>query len=121
MAGLFADKSAVPIEQAYKVATLLERPGAKEVILQAAKNLAREGEGKRAPSEVLRLLAGSLDRSKKLTPGAEAVQRRRGQTRDGHAQCAGQSHVGFPARTSGGVEPQELLTAVKQILKDLGR
>ena len=68
MAGLFADKSAVPIEQAYKVATSLERPGAKEVILQAAKNLAREGEGKRAPSEVLRLLAGSLDRSKKFTP-----------------------------------------------------
>jgi hypothetical protein len=68
VAGLFADKSAVPIGQAYKVATLLERPGAKEVILQAAKKSRARREGKRAPSEVLRLLAGSLDRSKKFTP-----------------------------------------------------
>jgi hypothetical protein len=36
---LFADTSVVPIEQAYKLNSLLERPGAKEVIMQAAKNL----------------------------------------------------------------------------------
>src|SRR6185312_11936771 len=67
LAGLFADKSAIPVIQAYNLAMLLERPGAKEVILQAAKNLARDGEG-RAPAEVLRVLIASLDRSKKFEP-----------------------------------------------------
>ena len=35
---LFADKSAIPLDQAYKLAALMDRTGAKEVILQAAKN-----------------------------------------------------------------------------------
>ena len=120
MAGLFADKSAVPIEQAYKVATLLERPGAKEVILQAAKNLAREGEGKRAPSEVLRLLAGSLDRSKKFTPAQKQYNVGAAKRVTVTRNARGKVTLAFPQGLQG-VEPQEVLTAVKQILKDLGR
>jgi len=46
--GLFADTSTVPVEQAYKLAALMDRIGAKEVILQAAKNLGRDGQS-RAP------------------------------------------------------------------------
>ena len=114
MAGLFADKSAVPIEQAYKVATLLERPGAKEVILQAAKNLAREGEGKRAPSEALRLLAGSFDRSKKFTP--VQMQYNVGAAKRVTVTCnaRGKVTLALPQGLQG-VEPQEVLTAVDQL------
>ena len=119
VAGLFADKSAVPIEQAYKVATLLERPGAKEVILQAAKNLAREGEAKRAPSEILRLLAGSLDRSKKFTPVSKQYNVGAAKRVTVTRNARGKVTLAFPQGLQG-VEPQEVLTAVEQILKDLG-
>jgi ParB/RepB/Spo0J family partition protein len=68
IAPLFEDKSAVPIEQAYKLATLLERPGAKEVILQAAKNLARDTDARREARDVLKALISSLDRSRKYEP-----------------------------------------------------
>ena len=65
---LFPDPSEVPVEQAYKLTTLLERPGAKEVILQAAQNLARKKEAPRPPAETLRVLNASLDRSRKFEP-----------------------------------------------------
>jgi ParB family chromosome partitioning protein len=116
--GLFPDKTVVPIELAYKVATLIERPGAKEVILQAAKNLGREGEGRRPPNEVLRLLAASLDRSKKFTPVQKqynvGAARRVTVTRN----ARGKVTLAFPTGFQG-VEPQEVLVAVEQIVKDL--
>jgi len=116
--GLFADKSAVPIELAYKVATLMERPGAKEVILQAAKNLGREGEGKRAPSEILRLLAGSLDKSRKFTPVQKqynvGTARRVTVTRNARGKVTLAFQQGLQ-----GVDPKEVLLAVEQIVKDL--
>ena len=65
---LFPDRSVVPVEQAYKVAALMERPGAKEVVLKAAQNLAARGGAKRPPAEVLKALAASLDRSKAFEP-----------------------------------------------------
>jgi hypothetical protein len=92
------------MEQAYKVATLLERPGAKEVILQAAKNLAREGEGKRAPMEVLRLLAESLNRSKKFTPVQK--QDNVGAAKRVTVTRNARSHAGFPAGAAGGRAPR---------------
>jgi ParB/RepB/Spo0J family partition protein len=64
---LFPDKSIVPINPAYTLATLFERKGAKEVILQAAQNLARKGE-ERPASELLKTLIKSLDRSSKFEP-----------------------------------------------------
>jgi len=59
----------MPVEQAYKLATLMDRPGAKDVVLQAAKNLARrEEEGGRTPGFVLKALLASLDQSRKISP-----------------------------------------------------
>ena len=118
LAGLFADKSTIPVIQAYNLAMLLERPGAKEVILQAAKNLARDGEG-RAPAEVLRVLISSLDRSKKFEPVQKhynvGASRRVIVTRN----AKGKVTLAFPQGLKG-VDKDEVLTAVEQIVKDLG-
>lgn len=62
VAGLFPDRSVVPVELAYKLASLMERPGAKDVVLKAAQNLAAKGGAKRPAAEVLKLLLASLDR-----------------------------------------------------------
>jgi ParB family chromosome partitioning protein len=59
---LFPDRSVVPVEQAYKLAALMERPGAKEVVLKAAQTLGQKGAAKRPASEVLKQLMASLDR-----------------------------------------------------------
>jgi ParB family chromosome partitioning protein len=115
---LFADKSVVPIEQAYKLASLMERPGAKEVILQAAKNLGREGEGKREAGDVLRALVSSLDRSKKFDPIQKqynvGAARRVLVTRN----ARGKVTLAF-AQGLQGIAPEEVLSAVEKILKDL--
>ncbi len=119
LAGLFSDKSAIPIIPAYNLAVLLERPGAKEVVLQAAKNLAREGEGRREPAEVLRALIGSLDRSKKFQPVQKqynvGASRRVTVTRN----ARGKVTLAFPQGLQG-VEKEEVIRAVEEILKDLG-
>ena len=118
LAGLFADKSAIPVIQAYNLAMLLERPGAKEVILQAAKNLARDGEG-RAPADMIRTLIGSLDRSKKFQPVQKqynvGTARRVTVTRN----ARGKVTLAFPQGLQG-VERAEVINAVEEILKDLG-
>jgi len=62
IAALFPDRSVVPVEQAYKLAALMERPGAKEVVLKAAQTLAQKGAAKRPPAEVLKQLLSSLER-----------------------------------------------------------
>jgi ParB family chromosome partitioning protein len=115
---LFADTSAVPVEQAYKLATLMERSGAKEVILQAAKNLGREGQG-RGAAEVLRLLIGSLDRSKKFQP----LQKRYNVGAAKHVtvtrNARGKVTLAF-AQGLQGVDRADALKAMEEILKDLG-
>jgi len=115
---LFPDKSAVPIEQAYKLAALLERPGAKEIILQAAKNLGRDTEGRREPGDILRSLMGSLDRSRKFDPIQKqynvGAARRVLVTRN----ARGKVTLAF-AQGLQGLERAEVMTAVEQILKDL--
>ena len=116
--GLFTDKSAIPVEQAYKLATLFERPGAKEVILQAAKNLGREGEG-RAPAEILKVLVASLDRSKKFQP----VHRQYNVGTAGRVMVTrnarGKVTLAF-AQGLAGVEKADVMKAVEEIVKDLG-
>lgn len=62
LAALFPDRSVVPVEQAYKLAALMERPGAKEVVLKAAQTLAQKGAAKRPAADVLKQLTSSLDR-----------------------------------------------------------
>jgi ParB/RepB/Spo0J family partition protein len=115
---LFADSSTVPVEHAYKLATLMERPGAKEVILQAAKNLSRDGQG-RGAAEVLRLLIGSLDRSKKFQP----IQKRYNVGAARHVMVTrnARGKVTFAfAEGLQGVDRADALKAMEEILKDLG-
>jgi ParB family chromosome partitioning protein len=116
---LFADKSTVPIEQAYKLSTLLERPGAKEIILQAAKNLGRDSDSRREAGDILRILIGSLDRSKKFDPVQKqynvGAARRVLVTRN----AKGKVTLAFPQGLHG-LEQREVLTVIEQILKDMG-
>jgi ParB/RepB/Spo0J family partition protein len=115
---LFADKSAVPIEQSYKLATLMDRPGAKEVVLKAAQNL-KKADKEREPSAVLKVLIESLDRSKKFEPVQKhynvGASRRVIVTRN----ARGKVTLAFPQGLKG-VDKEEVLTAIEQIVKDLG-
>jgi len=115
---LFADRSAIPVEQAYKLAALFDRPGAKEVILQAAKNLGREDEG-RGPAEVLKVLIASLDRSKKFQPVQK--QYNIGAARRVAVMRNAKGKVTFAfAQGLQGLDQAEVLKTVEEILKDLG-
>jgi ParB family transcriptional regulator, chromosome partitioning protein len=62
IAALFPDRSTVPVEQAYKLAAVMERPGAKEIVIKAAQTLASRGGVGRAPAAVLNQLTASLER-----------------------------------------------------------
>jgi ParB/RepB/Spo0J family partition protein len=116
--GLFTDTSTVPVEQAYKLAALMDRTGAKEIILQAAKNLGRDGQG-RAASEIIRMLIGSLDRSKKFPP----TQKRYNVGAARHVMVSrnarGKVTLAF-AEGLQGVDKADALKAMEEILKDLG-
>jgi ParB/RepB/Spo0J family partition protein len=68
IAQLFSDKSAVPVEAAYQLAVMMERPGAKDVVVKAAQNWHSRGEGGRPAAAILKQLAASLDRSKRIEP-----------------------------------------------------
>jgi hypothetical protein len=118
IAQLFTDKSAVPVEQAYKLQSLLERPGAKEVILQAAQNLSRRGEG-REPSGVLKHLLGSLDRSRNFEP----MRREYNVGTAGRVVVTrnprGKVTLAFPKGLRG-TDHDGAIAAFSQILKDLG-
>jgi ParB/RepB/Spo0J family partition protein len=116
---LFPDKSAVPVDAAYKLATLWERPGAKEVILKAAQNLLQKDRAGRSPVELLRVLLTSLDRSRRFEPmqkqynlgavGRVVVTR----------NARGKVTLAFPQGLTG-VERVGVIAAIDQILKDLG-
>ncbi len=120
IASLMADRSAVPVEQAYKLGTLMERPGAKDVVLQAAKNLARrEDDSARDPRAVLKALLASLDQSRKLEP----IRREYNVGRAGRAilvrNARGKVTVAFP-KGLGTSDRDAVMQAIDQILKDLG-
>ncbi|MCX7056589.1 MAG: ParB/RepB/Spo0J family partition protein [Pseudomonadota bacterium] len=119
IANLMADKSAVPVEQAYKLGTLMERPGAKDVVLQAAKNLARRDEDTvRDPRMVLKALLASLDQSRKLEP----IRREYNVGKAGRAilvrNARGKVTVAFP-KGLGSADRDAVIQAMDQILKDL--
>jgi ParB family chromosome partitioning protein len=116
---LFADKSAVPVESAYQLAVLMDRPGARDVVLKAAQNLLAKGESGRTPAATLKVLTSSLDRSRHV----EAIKR--------------EYHIGPSTRMSVVRNPkgkvtlafpkglresdrQGLLAAIDKLLKDLG-
>ncbi len=115
---LFSDKSAVPVDPAYKVATLLDRPAAKEVIVQAAQNLARKGEGARSPAEILRHLISSLDRSRKFEPLQKAYNVGKSTRVIVTRNPKGKVTFAFPDGLKG-VAPDDIIAAVQQIVTDL--
>jgi ParB/RepB/Spo0J family partition protein len=114
---LFADKSAVPVDLAYKVGTLLDRPSAKEVIVQAAQNLARKGEGVRAPAEILQTLIKSLDRSRKFEPLQKEYNVGKSTRVVVTRNPKGKLTLAFPRGLQDAGEA-EILSAVQQIVKD---
>lgn len=119
IANLITDRSAVPVEQAYKLATLMDRPGAKDVVLQAAKNLARrEGEGSRDPRALIKALLASLDQSRKLEP----IRREYNVGKAGRAvlvrNAKGKVTIAFP-KGLGTSDREAVMQAIEQILKDL--
>jgi ParB family chromosome partitioning protein len=119
IANLMGDKSAVPVEQAYKLGTLMERPGAKDVVLQAAKNLARRDDDVvRDPRLVLKALLASLDQSRKLEP----IRREYNVGKAGRAilvrNARGKVTVAFP-KGLGSADREAVIQAMDQILKDL--
>lgn len=117
--GLFAEYSAVPVEQAYKLSTLLERPGAKDIIVQAAQNLARKKETGRTPAETLRVLITSLDRSRKFEPLQKyfnlGTSKRVTVTRN----PKGKITIAFPEGSLQVATKEEILAAVGQIVDEL--
>ena len=119
IAQLFADKSVVPVEAAYQLSVLIERPGAKDVVLKAAQNLLAKGESGRTPAATLKVLAGSLDRSRRLEP----------MRRDYHVGPStrmtvlrnpkGKVTLAFPKGLRE-ADRDGLLAAIDKLLKDLG-
>ncbi len=71
LARLFPDPSAVPVDPAYKLATLMDRSGAREVVLERAQYLAKKGQGG-GPGAILKALLASLDNSRKVEPLKQA-------------------------------------------------
>ena len=114
---LFSDKSSVPVDQAYKLAALMERSGAKEVILKAAQNLAAKG--RREPRETLKALLGSLDRSSRFEPVQKAFNVGAAGRVMVTRNARGKVTLAFPKGFKG-VEKTEVLAAVEQVWKELG-
>jgi ParB family chromosome partitioning protein len=116
---LFPDKSLVPVDAAYKLASLWDRPGAKEVILKAAQNQLQKERAGRSPADVLKTLLASLDRSKRFEPVQKqynvGAARRVTVTRN----ARGKVTLAFPQGLQG-LEKAEVLAAVEQILKEMG-
>jgi ParB family chromosome partitioning protein len=117
VAALFPDRSVVPVEQAYKLAALMERPGAKEIVLKSAQNLAARGGAKRPAAEVLKTLVESLDRSKAFEP----VKREYNVGAAGRVQVTrnakGKVTLAFPAGFKG-MDKEAVVTAVGKIVED---
>jgi ParB/RepB/Spo0J family partition protein len=116
---LFVDKSAVPVDAAYKLATLWERPGAKEVILKAAQNLLQKERAGRSPVDLIKALLASLDRSRKFEP----VQKHYNLGAIGRVivtrNARGKVTLSFPQGLAT-VDKSAVVAAIEQIVKDLG-
>jgi ParB family chromosome partitioning protein len=67
LAALFPDITTIPVAAAYQLSVLLERPGAKNVVLTKAGQIAKKGEGG-SPAAILKTLLKALDASRKIEP-----------------------------------------------------
>lgn len=115
---LFQDKSQVPVDAAYKLASLWDRPGAKDVILKAAQNLLQKDRSNRPAAELLRFLLASLDRSRKFEP----LQRQYNLGSAGRVvvtrNARGKVTMAFPQGLVG-VEKDSVVKVLEQALADL--
>ena len=119
IAALFPDRSVVPVEQAYKLAALMERPGAKEVILKAAQTLAQKGGAAKPPAAVLAMLASSLERRS----GFEVLKREYNVGAAGRVQVTRNEKGKVTLAFRSGLKASDreaVLAAIEKILKDLG-
>jgi ParB family chromosome partitioning protein len=116
---LFADKSAVPVEAAYQLSVLMDRPGAKDVVVKAAQNLLAKGESGRTPAAILKLLSTSLDRSRHLEPIKREYHVGPSTRMTLVRNPKGKVTLAFPKGLRE-TDREGLLTAIDKLLKDLG-
>jgi len=119
IAALFPDRSVVPVEQAYKLAAIMERPGAKEVVLKAAQTMASKGVAGRAPAAVLGQLTASLERRSSY----ETIRREYNVGAAGRVQVTRnpKGKVTLTFRTGLKASDREaVIAAMEKILSDLG-
>jgi len=116
---LFPERSAVPVAPAYELVTLMERPGAKDIVLKAAQNLSARGEGARTPAATIKYLTGSLDRSKRIEPLKREYNVGPSTRMTVVRNPKGKVTMAFPKglRES---DRDGLLAAIDKLLKDLG-
>jgi ParB family transcriptional regulator, chromosome partitioning protein len=116
---LFSDKSAVPVEAAYQLAVMMERPGAKDVVVKAAQNWHSRGEGGRPAAAILKQLAASLDRSKRIEPLKREYHVGPSTRMTAVRNPKGKVTLAFPKglRES---DREGLMAALDKLLKDLG-
>ena len=122
LAQLFPDKSAVPVEAAYQLSALMDRPGAKEVVLKAGQNLLARGEGAvggRTPAATLKALAGSLDRSRRVEPVKREYHVGPATRMVAVRNAKGKVTLAFPKGLRE-TDREGLLAAIEKLLKDLG-
>jgi ParB/RepB/Spo0J family partition protein len=119
IAQLFPDRSAVPVGPAYELVTLMERTGAKDIVLKAAQNWSIRGEGGRPAAGILKHLAGSLDRSKRIEPIKREYNVGPSTRMTAVRNPKGKVTLAFPKglRES---DREGLLAAIDKLLKDLG-
>jgi ParB/RepB/Spo0J family partition protein len=116
---LFVDKSAVPVEAAYQLGVLMDRPGAKDVVLKSAQNLLAKGESGRTPAATLKVLANSLDRSRHVEPMKREYHVGPATRMTVTRNPKGKVTLAFPKGLRAG-DRDGLLAAIEKLLKDLG-
>jgi ParB/RepB/Spo0J family partition protein len=119
LANLFPIKRAVPVAASYELMALMERPGAKEVVLKAAQNLSARGEGAKPPAALLKHLLGSLDRSKRLEPFRHEYHVGPTTRMNVVRNPKGKVTLAFPKGLRE-ADREGLLLAIDKMLKDLG-
>ena len=119
VAALFPDRSAVPVEAAYKLAALMERPGARDVVLKSAQTLGQKGGAAKPPAAVLALLTSSLERR----AGYEVLKREYNVGAAGRVQVTRNEKGKVTLAFRSGLKASDreaVLAAMEKILADLG-
>jgi len=119
IAKLFPDRSGVPVAPAYELAALMERPGAKDVVLKAAQNLGARGEGGRTPAAILKALVASLDRSKQLEPMRRDYNVGSASRMTFTRNAKGKVTLSFPKGLQA-TDRDGVVAAIEKLLKDIG-